>query len=306
MRKLLLSLIALGGIGLALFWGLTRPASVSDAEVAGLTGDPVAGEQIFWAAGCASCHAGAEAEGEARLILAGGQRFPSDFGTFHAPNISPHPDVGIGGWTLAEFTNALQNGVSPEGRHYYPAFPYTAYRLMERQDIADLYAFMQTLPAVNTPSLPHEVGFPFSIRRLVGGWNLLFLNDDYVLQGDLSPEVERGRYLSEALAHCAECHTPRNALGALDTAAWMSGAPDFNGPGRVPALTPDELDWSVRDIAAYLNDGFTPEFDAAGGHMVSVIRNMAMLPETDRLAIAEYLKALPVPETPVAEDAPDY
>jgi mono/diheme cytochrome c family protein len=298
MRRFLTFLICAGVLGLGAFWGLTRPTHVAEAEVASLTGDAAAGEAVFWAAGCASCHAAEDAEGEARLVLAGGQAFPSDFGTFRAPNISPDPESGIGGWTLAEFTTAMENGISPEGRHYYPAFPYTAYRLMERQDIADLFAFMQTLPESDAASLPHEVGFPFSIRRLVGGWNLLHLRDGYVLQGDLSAEVARGRYLSEALAHCAECHTPRNALGGLDRDAWMAGAPDLNGPGRVPPLTPEELTWSVGEIAAYLYDGFTPTFDGAGGHMVSVIRNLSMLPEADRLAIAAYLKALPEPAAP--------
>jgi len=293
MRRLILLFAFAALLGVAAFWGLTRPSHVPDSAVAALTGNAEAGEPVFWAAGCASCHAATDAEGAARLVLAGGQAFPSDFGTFRAPNISPHPEAGIGTWTLAEFTTALQHGISPDGRHYYPAFPYTAYRLMERQDIADLYAFMQTLPESDAASLPHEVGFPFSVRRLIGGWNLLFLRDDFVLQGTLAPEVGRGRYISEALAHCAECHTPRNALGGLDRARWMAGAPDFNGPGRVPALTPDVLTWSEEEIAAYLNDGFTPEFDAAGGHMVSVIRNLAMLPASDRLAIAAYLKALP-------------
>jgi mono/diheme cytochrome c family protein len=121
----------------------------------------------------------------------------------------------------------------------------------------------------------------------------LNLQDDFALAGDLDAEEARGRYLVEALAHCAECHTPRDALGGLDRSAWMAGAPNPSGSGTIPALTPDRLTWSVGEIAAYLNDGFTPSFDSAGGHMVSVIRNMAMLPEADRLAIAAYLKTLP-------------
>jgi mono/diheme cytochrome c family protein len=225
--------------------------------------------------------------------LAGGQRFASDFGTFVAPNISMHPEHGIGRWTQTEFITALQHGTSPDGRHYYPAFPYTAYRLATRQDLVDLWAFWQGLPAADTPSQPHELAFPFSIRRTVGLWNILNLHDDFTISGDLSEEQSRGRYLAEALAHCAECHTPRDALGGLDRSAWMAGAPNPSGPGRIPALTPDKLTWSQAEIAAYLNDGFTPDFDSAGGHMVSVIANMAMLTEADRLAIAAYLKALP-------------
>jgi mono/diheme cytochrome c family protein len=293
MRRIVLILLVLTLAGLAGFWAVTRPTVVAEAEFAGLTGDPVAGEAVFWAAGCVSCHAAEGATGEDRLVLSGGQRFPSDFGTFVAPNISMHPEAGIGDWTLSQFVTAVQNGISPEGQHYYPAFPYTAYRLAERQDLVDLWAFWQTLPASDMASLPHEVGFPFSIRRAVGAWNLLNLRDDFTLTGDLTEQQLRGRYLSEALAHCAECHTPRDALGGLDRSAWMAGAPNPTGKGTIPALTPDRLTWSERDIAAYLNDGFTPSFDSAGGHMVSVIRNLSMLPEEDRLAIAAYLKALP-------------
>lgn len=285
--------IFLGVLGLGVAWFITRPTHITEAETAGLTGDPVAGEAVFWAAGCASCHSAEDAEGEERLVLAGGQEFPSDFGTFRAPNISSDPIDGIGGWTLAQFLTALQNGISPTGRHYYPAFPYTAYRLAERQDLADLFAFMQTLPASSAPSLPHDVGFPFSIRRAVGLWNVLNLQDDFTVPAPLSEEEARGRYLAEALAHCAECHTPRNAIGALDRGHWMQGAPNPSGRGTIPALTPDVLDWSQDEIAAYLNDGFTPTFDSAGGHMRSVILNLAQVPAEDRQAIAAYLQRVP-------------
>lgn len=280
-------------VGFAVAGFVSRPAHISDADVAGLSGDAEAGEAVFWAAGCASCHSEDGAEGEDRMILAGGQAFPSEFGTFRAPNISSDPVHGIGDWTLAQFLTALQNGISPEGQHYYPAFPYTAYRLASAGDLADLFAFMQTLPASQTPSLPHDVGFPFNIRRSVGLWNQLFLHDDYAVDLPPADDVQRGRYLAEALGHCAECHTPRNALGGLDRSRWMQGAPNPSGRGTIPALTPDTLDWSRDEIAAYLNDGFTPSFDTAGGHMRSVIANLAQLPAADRLAIASYLQALP-------------
>jgi mono/diheme cytochrome c family protein len=293
MRRILLSLAVIGLAGLGAFWVLTRPVTIPETELADLSGDAVAGEAVFWAAGCASCHAAEDTTGEARLILSGGQRFPSDFGTFLAPNVSMDPEHGIGDWTFPQFVTALQEGISPEGQHYYPAFPYPAYRLATRQDLADLWAFWQTLPASDVPSAPHEVGFPFSIRRTVGVWNLLNLQDEFVVTGELTAEQARGRYLSEALAHCAECHTPRDALGGLDRAAWLTGAPDPSGRGTIPSLTPDELSWSEAEIAAYLNDGFTPDFDSAGGHMASVIRNLSQLAESDRLAIAAYLKVLP-------------
>ncbi|WP_114965032.1 cytochrome c [Alkalilacustris brevis] len=285
----LVTLIALGGAG---YWWLTRPAPLPDQAFAGLAGEARAGEAIFWAAGCASCHATDDASGDARLLLAGGQRFESPFGTFVAPNISPDPEHGIGGWTLAEFGNAMLRGVSPDGRHYYPAFPYTAYICADPQDVADLWAFLQTLPASNTPDAPHELPFPFSIRRNLGLWKALYLDDGWVLEGALSDEVQRGRYLVEALGHCAECHTPRDRLGGLDTDRWMQGAPNPSGEGRIPPITPGELGWTQQDIAGYLASGFTPDFDVAGGAMAPVVESLAQLPRSELDAIAAYLLAL--------------
>lgn len=294
--RIFIWLLGLGIIGAAGLWFLARPAPLGPDDVAGLTGDPVHGEQVFWATGCASCHMAAEAKGEGQLVLAGGQRFPSDFGTFIAPNISTDPTHGIGGWSLLDLANAITRGVSPEGTHYYPALPYASYAKMQLQDVADLHAFLQTLPADSTPSQPHELGFPFSRREAVGVWKLLFLSDDWALAGNLTPTADRGRYIAEAMAHCGECHTPRNALGGMDTARWLAGAPNPSGEGRIPNITPAKLTWEVADIVQYLTTGFTPEYDSVGGHMVHVVENMARLPESDRQAVAEYLKAVPAAE----------
>ena len=292
--RLLRSLAVLAILGAAIGWYLTAPDPLVAADIPARDGDAAHGERIFWTAGCASCHAADEAEGPDRLILSGGRAFPSDFGTFYAPNISMDPDHGIGAWTEAEFLSAVMRGVSPEGQHYYPAFPYTTYARAGMTDLQDLWAFIQTLPADATPSRDHDVGFPFSIRRTLGGWKLLFASEDWVMQGDdLSAEVLRGRYLVESLGHCGECHTPRNALGGLDLANWLAGAPNPSGEGRIPNITPAALTWSASDIANYLRDGFTPDFDSAGGEMVEVIANMAHLPDADRAAIAAYLRALP-------------
>jgi mono/diheme cytochrome c family protein len=286
-------LVALCVIGIAAGWALTAPAALPEGYAEGHVPDPEAGARIFYAAGCASCHVAPEAEASESPVLAGGQAFPSDFGTFRAPNISPHPAAGIGSWSLEEFARAVTLGVSPEGQHYYPAFPYTAYVNMDPGDVANLFAFMMTLPQSDTASMAHEVGFPFSIRRSVGGWKLLFFDEGFTVTGDLAPEVARGRYLVEAMGHCAECHTPRGALGALERGQWMMGAANPTGKGRIPAIHPSELGWSAGDIAYYLETGFTPDFDSAGGHMADVIRNTARLPAEDRQAIAAYLTALP-------------
>ncbi|ETX30630.1 cytochrome c [Roseivivax isoporae] len=293
MRRPLLALASLALAAIAAGLWLTRAAPVAADRFAALDGDAEAGEAVFVAAGCASCHHAPEAEGEAKRVLAGGQRFPSEFGTFVAPNISPDPDAGIGDWTLAEFASAVTGGVSPDGAHYYPAFPYAAYARMADADVTDLWAYLQTLPADATPSAPHEVGFPFNIRRGIGAWKALYLTDAWVMTDVPDATLERGRYLVEALAHCGECHTPRNALGALDRSDWLGGAPNPAGEGRIPSLQPADLDWSATDIAYYLETGFTPDYDSAGGHMVAVIENFAQLPAADREAVAAYLEALP-------------
>jgi mono/diheme cytochrome c family protein len=291
--RILRWLVALALIGAVGLWFLARPSGLGADAVAGLTGDATKGELVFWASGCASCHMAEGAKGEAQLVLAGGQRFPSDFGTFIAPNISQDPAAGIGGWSLLDLANALTRGVSPEGQHYYPALPYASYAKMQLQDVADLHAFLQTLPADPTPSQPHELAFPFSQRQTIGVWKLLYLNDDWAIPGSLTPTAERGRYLAEAMAHCGECHTPRTTLGGMDTARWMGGAPNPSGQGRIPNVTPAKLGWTAPDIVQYLTTGFTPEFDSVGGHMAHVVENMARLPESDRQAVAEYLLALP-------------
>lgn len=263
---------------------------------AGLTPDAEAGALVFAAGGCVSCHAAPNAEGPDKLVLAGGLPFATAFGTFYAPNISNDPEVGIGNWPTYQFAQALTKGVSPDGAHYYPAFPYTAYAKITPQDIIDLRAHMQTLPGASTPSKPHDVSFPFNVRRGLGLWKHLFGDKGYVLTGELSEQVMRGRYLAEALGHCGECHTPRNALGGLDRGAWLAGAPNPSGKGRIPNITPGKLEWSEADIVEYFTSGFTPDYDSAGGEMVEVINNLAQLPEADRAAIAAYLKAVPAVE----------
>ncbi len=285
-------IVILALIGMAAFWVVTRPERVDEARIAQLAPDAARGEAVFWAAGCAACHAAPEAEDEERRVLSGGMAFPSPFGTFHAPNISPDPDHGIGGWSVTDLANAMLHGTAPDGAHYYPAFPYASYARATLSDVGDLHAYLMTLPASDTPDRAHDVGFPFNIRRSLGGWKMLFTHDDWIVPVS-GERLERGRYLVEALGHCGECHTPRNALGGLDYTRWLQGAPSPDGKGRVPGLTPDKLDWSETDIAAYLSTGFTPEYDVAGGLMTDVIKNLSHLPEDDLRAIAAYLKAVP-------------
>ncbi len=287
---ILVTLLAIVG------WFLSRPTGIDRSALAGVIGDAGRGATIFWAGGCASCHA---AEGEAaasvdpaRPLLAGGHRLETDFGVFFGPNISPDPVRGIGSWTLAQFADAMLRGVAPDGRHYYPVFPYTSYAKMTIQDVADLKAFLDTLPAADRASRPHELRFPYSVRRGIGLWKRRYLRTGWVASA-AGTRAERGRYLVEALAHCGECHSPRDRFGGLDPSRWMAGAPNPSGSGFIPNITPAKLDWSAGDIAYYLETGFDPNFDSAGGSMAAVIRNLARISADDRAAIAEYVKALP-------------
>ncbi|WP_245766257.1 c-type cytochrome [Sulfitobacter brevis] len=301
MKRLALILASCAILGAAAGWMLTAPAPLEASYGAGLTADPDAGALVFAAGGCASCHTAPTAEPSdgGPPVLSGGLAIVSDFGTFHVPNISPDPDAGIGSWTLAQFARAVTQGVSPEGAHYYPAFPYTAYHHLAPQDLVDLHAFMMTLPASATASVSHDVGFPFNVRRGLGVWKKLYLHEDYVLAGEHTPEVSRGRYLAEALSHCAECHTSRGPLGGLNRSQWLAGAPNPSGKGRIPNITPAALDWSEADLVEYFTSGFTPDYDSAGGEMAEVVRNLVQLPQSDRAAIAAYLKAVPpVPNAP--------
>ncbi|MFZ5708223.1 MAG: c-type cytochrome [Pseudomonadota bacterium] len=215
------------------------------------------------------------------------------FGPFVAPNISPDPGQGIGSWQPIDPARAMTLGVSPEGRHDCPAFPCPSYIKAAPQDIVDLYAFLLTLPGGATPSQPHAIRFPFSIRRLVGLWKVLYLRKDWAVPGELAPEQARGRYLAEALAHCAECHTPRNALGGPDLKRWLAGGPSPDGRDKFPNITPAGLDWSEADIAEYLRSGFAPDFDSVGGPMALVVDSLSRLTDADRAAIAAYLRTVP-------------
>jgi mono/diheme cytochrome c family protein len=288
--------LAAAVVGAGGFFYLTAPAMIDPNYGLGEVPDVTAGQLVFSAGGCVSCHAAPGAKGDAKLVLAGGLPFPSDFGTFYAPNISPDLENGIGDWVLTDFARAVTKGVSPDNKHYYPAFPYTAYAHLTQQDVVNLFAFMQTLPVSATPNKPHDVGFPFNIRRGLGLWKRAFASDAFVLTGDQTDLVARGRYLVEGLAHCGECHTPRNAVGGLNREAWLSGAPNPSGKGKIPNITPAGLDWSEADLVEYFTSGFTPDYDSAGGEMAEVVSNLAQLPTSDRKAIAAYLKAIPAVE----------
>jgi mono/diheme cytochrome c family protein len=253
---------------------------------------------IFATGGCASCHS---SPGQSdRLRLGGGLALASPFGTFRPPNISPDPIDGIGGWSATDLANALIGGVSPGRQHYYPAFPYTSFTGMTVADIKDLYAYLKTLPNVSGRAPPHDPALLFRIRRFVGFWKLLFFRQGQSsahLDGD--PVHDRGAYLVESIAHCAECHSTRNVFGAIRPKSRFSGGVDPQGTGFVPNITQKRLLlWSEADIATMLKTGNTPDHGRVGSSMSDVVTNTAMLPDSDRDAIARYIKTLPPLPTP--------
>ena len=182
------------------------------------------GAYIFHASGCETCHTDTANKG---APLAGGRALKTPFGTFRTPNVTPDPTHGIGKWSEADFIRALREGLSPSGAQYYPAFPYTAYTKMSDADMKDLRAYMLTLPVSDKPNLPHELGFPFNFRLGVMAWKWLnFTPGPLPVVSGKDEAWTRGRYLVEALGHCAECHTPRDKLGGLVTSKWMAGSAD--------------------------------------------------------------------------------
>lgn len=299
MRKLVIVAILVAAIGGLSFVLLSAPSRLDPHTVAALApGDAAHGAQVFWEGGCASCHAAPGAKASDHPVLAGGLALKTDFGTFVAPNISPDPKHGIGGWSVGDFVNAVLHGVAPDGHQYYPAFPYASFERMKPQDVTDLFAFIKTLPiSQNTPPADH-IPFPFNIRRGIGLWKRLYLHPNPVVAlPGASEAVLRGRYLVEGPGHCGECHTARDAFGGLDYSRWLAGAPaPDGGKGNVPNITrgnPNFGQWTKDEIVTFFQTGFTPDFDAVGGAMVDVQENLAHLPASDLAAIADYLKAIP-------------
>jgi mono/diheme cytochrome c family protein len=298
-----LALAAVAGVGA--FWLLTAPVAAVDARQAAAleTGDAARGEIVFNAGGCASCHA-TPGQGE-RTKLGGGLALKTEFGTFIAPNISPHPRDGIGAWKAADLANAMLRGVSPSGEHYYPAFPYTTYAHAKLEDVRDLMAYLRSLPPVEGKAPAHDLSFPFTIRRGIGLWKALYLDTAPIAPDPARSESwNRGHYLVEALGHCAECHSPRNALGAIVKAQRYGGGPDPEGRGFLPNISGKNLgSWSQDEVVEMLETGLTPD-DKVAGAMAEVVKNTAALPKADREAMAEYLKSLPVVETPARPKSP--
>lgn len=257
------------------------------------------GERIFRATGGCSCHTNYPGEGEAAPMLAGGRPLETPFGIFYSTNITPDAETGIGDWSNADFIRAMREGLAPDGSHYFPIFPYTAFSGLSDLDLRDMRAYLSTLPAVRRENRPPDAPFPFSWRATLGGWKWMnFTPLEIEKNPKKSPAWNRGRYLVEAAAHCGECHTPRTLSGGLNRFLWLAGSKDGPEGERAPNITPHKKTgigkWTKADLVWYLETGIKPDGDDTQGLMSEVIEHgYSALPRSDLEAIAEYIRSVP-------------
>jgi mono/diheme cytochrome c family protein len=236
----LLALLVVGVVGAVAFWLLTMPRAVPASELPAHTPELTNGEYIFTAGGCAECHAASlkkcdDHKTQDKTVLTGGRCLKTPFGVFNIPNISPDKEHGIGTWSTADFVTAMKLGMAPGGEHLYPAFPYASYQRMTYEDLIDLKAYLDTLPASSNAVPDHDLAFPFNIRRGLGLWQKLYVDGKaFVPDPAATAELKRGGYLVMAPGHCAECHSSRNIIGGIVKDKEFAGAKNPAGRARFP------------------------------------------------------------------------
>jgi mono/diheme cytochrome c family protein len=267
-------------------------AALAAGDATAQQGDARRGEYLAAAGGCVGCHT---EEKKDAVRFAGGRALVTPFGTFYGPNITPHPQAGIGRWTEADFVRAMRQGVRPDGANYFPAFPYPSYTKISDADLRDLWAYLRSLPPSPQASRPHELGLLYRWRLPITAWKWL-----YFTPGPLAPDpkasavVNRGAYLVQALGHCGECHTPRNFLGGPKRERVLAGGKGPEGKS-VPNLTPTRLKkLSDKDLRDLLTTGLTPDGDVLADAMGEVVTNTtSKLTPADLDAMIAYLRSLP-------------
>jgi mono/diheme cytochrome c family protein len=288
-------LVVLGG---TVFFILTKPNPLAASDLPQHTADLARGKILYIIGGCISCHKPSpEAADKDSELPSGGRALVTPIGTFYPPNITSDPATGIGNWSKLDFVNAVHRGISPRGKHYIPAFPYTSYHRMPLSDVLDLQAYAATLPPVSSPNRPHDIRFPSLVRRAVGLWKRLAMRDPSFAPDPAHTESwNLGAYLVNAPGHCGECHTPRDLFMIADESRHLAGGPHPERKGKVPSLRnllgrgryadADELTSAMRF-------GEMMGFDRLSrGGMGDVQANLAKLPEDHVRAIAEYLISL--------------
>jgi mono/diheme cytochrome c family protein len=266
--------------------------SLTPAVLAAAAVDPKRGEYIARAGGCMGCHT---EEKKGAVSFAGGRALQTPFGTFYGPNITPHPQAGLGRWTEANFVNAMRHGRRPDGSNYFPSFPYPSFTKMDDGDLRDLWAYLRSLAPDARANRPHELRFPYGWRFLVTFWKWLYFRPGPLADSpSASSAVNRGAYLVQALGHCGECHTPRNFLGGPIRGRFLAGGKGQDGKS-IPNLTPAGLGlWSDAQLREFFMTGITPDDDTVSEAMMEVIRNStSRLTAADITAMISYLRSLP-------------
>jgi mono/diheme cytochrome c family protein len=254
------------------------------------------GEAVLRASGGCTCHTNVEAGGEP---LAGGRPMQTPFGVWYSTNITPDRETGIGAWSDADFLRAMREGRAPDGSAYFPTFPYTSFTGMSDADLLDLKAYLFSLAPVREENRAPDAWPPFSWRLSAWMWQLAFFSPArFEPEPARSPSWNRGAYLSNAVAHCGECHTPRNLAGALDRSQWMAGSEDGPEGELAPNVTPDDATgigrWTRTDLVWFLQTASKPDGDDSTGLMKEVIEEgYTHVPDADLRAIAEYFESLP-------------
>lgn len=264
-------------------------------------GDADRGAHVADLAGCAACHTA-----EGGTPYAGGHRVETPFGVFVGTNLTPDPTHGLGTWTVDDFAKAVRHGIGPDGTRYWPAFPFPAFTGLSDADVADLWAYLQTLPPSDRANEPHEVDR--------GRWQLRFWRPlAFHPRGAFEPDPDqsdawnRGAYLVRHVGHCGECHTPRGGIGGTRDKRFLGGSDLEPEPGPNLTSHPDALGgWSVSDWTTFMELGMTAEGDFVGGEMGRVVEEgTARLSPEDRRAMAEYLVTVPPVAPPGAKGGED-
>jgi mono/diheme cytochrome c family protein len=244
---------------------------------------------------------------------AGGAAIETKYGNFYAPNITKDKETGIGDWTDADFIRALRHGISPIGRNYFPAFPYSSYSKLSDADMLAIKEYIFSLPAIKKESKRHEIKKPFNVRELVYAWKAVnfqpvarYTEDNmkkargpyqFVRGKDKDWDWNRGAYLVEGAMHCTACHTPRDNLGNFKYNLWMSGSLISGGKKGAPNITQSKKfgvgEWTASDWETFLADGVSPNGSAVGGKMGKVIEEgTSKLSRNDMRAVIKYLMSL--------------
>ena len=263
------------------------------AGIAAAQGDAGRGQYLAQISGCSACHTETTS---GAVPYAGGRALKTPFGTFYGPNITPHPQAGIGAWSEADFMLAIREGLRPDGAHCFPAFPYPSFTKISDGDLRDLWAFFRTLAPSDRANQAHELHFPFSSRGLVASWKQLFFKPGPMAEDPRqSPVVNRGAYIVQALGHCGECHTPRSALGGPEPKHFLAGTKSGPEGKAVPDITPAKLKkWTDAELKQFLLSGVRPGGEVTTEAMSEVIRDATShLTPDDLAAIIAYLRSLP-------------